>query len=189
MYGHGVHFSTKAMAEKAWDEAMEKAGEMVQESYAAGNYPELKKPAGIGSWGPVKKQLKAINEEALNKIKDIMPEFAAEVEKAFAEHKARLDALKRRPAGGPEGTPADKEIGTALGHLMGNLQRQLQAREARFLTAAPGGRYDYARQTARHTKQTASKQDESVKVQKKILTAIEKTGEQRFMQLLVANFR
>ena len=93
------------------------------------------------------------------------------------------------PAGGPEGTPADKEIGTALGHLMGNLQRQLQAREARFLTAAPGGRYDYARQTARHTKQTASKQDESVKVQKKILTAIEKTGEQRFMQLLVANFR
>lgn len=191
MYGRGEIFSTKAQADKAWDDAMEKAGNLVKEAYDAGSYPELKKPKGIGSWAPVGQQIKAINKEALDKIKDIMPDFAKDVEKAFAESEKRLLALKNKkyvPATPPgKEPPGEPEEGpkTAFGRLI----QKLPAREARLLTAAPGAKYDYAQQTARNTKQSLSRHDKLVKLQGKTVALLEKlTRPGSGTQLQAANF-
>ena len=101
----------------------------------------------------------------------------------------------RKPQGVPEGGEEGGEEGggegggTAFGNLVSALRQQLQAREARLLTAAPGARYDYAQQTARNTKQQLNKQAESVKVEKKMLIALEKLNLMRMgTNLMMANF-
>jgi hypothetical protein len=135
----------------------------------------LKKSIETKTWGKVGEQIKAINRKALDQIKDIMPEFAKDVEKAFAEHGRRLQELKK-PATAP-GEP------TAPGQ-----QPPDEGGEARLLTAAPGAKYDYAQQTARNTKQQLSKQNESVKVEKKMLTELEKLNFLRMgTNLMMAN--
>ena len=150
---------------KYWEEA----GRLLSEGIDEGRFEDqMKKPSGLGTWGKVGEKVAAINREALDKIKDIMPEFAKDVEKAFAEHGRRLQDLKKpapamAPGEFPKPDEPDKdEPKTAFGMLV----QKLQAREARFLTAQPGAKYDYDRQTAKNTNRGVSQRDRLIELAK-----------------------
>nr|NIP25617.1 hypothetical protein [Phycisphaerae bacterium]NIS53022.1 hypothetical protein [Phycisphaerae bacterium]NIX00494.1 hypothetical protein [Phycisphaerae bacterium]NIX29432.1 hypothetical protein [Phycisphaerae bacterium] len=131
---------------------------------------EEKYPALVTkSWGKVGEEIKAINKEALDKIKNIMPGFAKDVEKAFAENEKRLRELagkryKAPPEPGEAPPPKKEEPQTAFGSLI----QQLRAREARLLTAAPGAKYDWAKQTAKNTNRGIGQRERLINLAKSI---------------------
>ena len=135
----------------------------------------------------------SVFKDAVDKIaKDVPANLMREWKKDMRDSKDRLAALLKpeepgKPAPGkPE--PGKEEPETAAGNLIAALRQQLQAREARLLTAAPGTRYDYAQQTARNTKQSLSRHDKLVRLQEKTIVAIDKIGRNSGPNLSPANF-
>jgi len=180
MYGVGEKYATKEEAARATDRIGKEADRILSIYGPEGSGFEQKKSIETTPWGKVGEQIAAINRGALEQIKDIMPEFAKGVEKAFAEHEKRLQDLKR-PASAPSGeppapgvpTPDEGEPKTAFGRLA----QQLQAREARLLTAAPGAKYDYARQTAKNTTEHLKLANQQTKQQSKLVELSQKAHE------------
>ena len=113
----------------------------------------LKETKETTPWNQVGEQIKAINKEALGRIKNIMPEFAKDVEKAFSDHKKRLDAIMKRPVTETKPKSTEGKEKKPGPNLAAAIKQQLAASEARLLTMAPGAKIDYAKQTASNTRE------------------------------------
>ncbi|MHC4617207.1 MAG: hypothetical protein ACYTEQ_05580 [Planctomycetota bacterium] len=122
-------------------------------------------------------ELKAIKRDTSNAIKKVMPaELATEIEKAFAKHEQRLKELGTAPGrqavgvAREAGAPETFSLEDTLKGLLRQAAGRWQAREAGFLTFAPGTRFDYERTIARNS-------TEQLKTQRQFLTALNKLAE------------
>lgn len=151
MYGGGEKYATKEEADRAMERIGKEADRILSIYGPGGSGFELKKSVVTKTWGKVGEQIKAINKEALNKIGNIMPEFAKGVEKAFAENEKRLLEMAGKRYAPKPGLPGGGAPEGEAPPAIERLRQRLEAREARLLTTAPGARYDWDRQTAKNT--------------------------------------
>lgn len=146
----GLH--EKPLTQEIIEESKRRAKETLELNIRQGVF-DIAYPEHEIIWEKAGSDITKTFRDALDQIKDIMPEFAKGVEKAFAENKARLEALKKEPA--PPGKitkpPVEEEPKTFLGNLASAVRQKLQAQEARFLTFAPGTQFNYQKVMAENT--------------------------------------
>ena len=125
------------------------------------------------------------------------PETRKKLEKSwqkFQEGMAGFFVPGGGPEGGPGGTGGGAGGGTGGGagggtpvdNLVSALRQQLQPREARLLTAAPGARYDFERKTEINTRKSSKYMGVLVNETKKLRETMEKQN-RGGTQLQVAN--
>ena len=158
--------------------AEERAAEIVSEYGPEASGFELRKPVETMPWKKVWEESKANMQEALSQVRDIMPNFAAKIDEALKEHGQRLAELKNKYTGKPsggEGKPLEPPPPKAIETLLSGMRGQLAAREARFLTFAPGTRFDYAAETAKNTGRQITLQERTVGSIKKLVSVTKQT--------------
>ncbi len=140
---------------KAWKKAVEESGRKVEELYGD-NYDPITEPIKHYYRGLNRALKDIIEEETANFVEGLPSEFRSGAVEAWAEYKRRSKEIGAAPGpGGPAGPaePAgyERKAADALKDMAGKTVRGLPAREARFLTFAPGTKFDYTQQTAKNT--------------------------------------
>lgn len=143
-------------------------------------------------------------EPLVSDLPDIFTRTLTDTEKALKEYLDELSAeLNRRildrlegppttaegkpPGEGKPGSPAPKDL---FGRGAG--RPGLQALEARFLTFAPGTRFNYEQQTARNTGDLKKELRELLKIEKELLAATVRKNESvtgKANSLVISNFK
>lgn len=166
---HPIQSAMMGLIEKeTLNRARERARQQIEEIERSGFYERAYPKVTTPSWGQIGQQFLANIQEAMKNIQNIAPELSSNIMDIFRMYSERATALAMSGAlPGEEGKAGGgpRTIAEAVENAIGGGPRGLAAQEARFLTFAPGQKFD---QTARYLGSIDRRHHQEVRLLEKI---------------------